>query len=58
MVLAATAFAIWSFVVPGSWWYSIELISKNQTIIPILAGLIGAAFGLFAEGLVRRVGKS
>src|SRR5687767_8869282 len=28
MVLAAAAFAIWSFVIPGSWWYSIEKVSE------------------------------
>jgi hypothetical protein len=55
--LAAVAFAIWSFVVPASWWYSIDQIAENQKLIPIVAGLVGVAFGLFAEGLVRRVAR-
>lgn len=56
VVLAGAAFAIWSLVIPGSAWYSLDLISDNQTLIPILAGIVGASFGLFAEGLVRRLG--
>ncbi len=56
VALAAAAFAIWSFVIPGSAWYSIDGIADNQTLIPILAGIVGAVFALFAEGWVRRVG--
>lgn len=54
--LAAGALAIWSFVVPASAWYSIDCLAENQTVIPIVAGVVGAAFALFAEGVVRRVG--
>lgn len=54
-VLAAVAFVIWSVVVPGSWWFSIESFAKNSTVVPLVAGLIGAAFALLAEGVVRRV---
>jgi hypothetical protein len=54
--LAAAAFAIWSFVIPGSWWYSIDPIADHQTLMPILAGIVGATFGMLAEGLVRRLG--
>jgi hypothetical protein len=56
VMLASIAFAIWSFVVPGSWWYSIDKVAEYQTIVPIAAGLVGVVFGLFAEGVVRRLG--
>jgi hypothetical protein len=56
-VLAGGAFAIWSVVVPGSWWYSIDDIAENQAVAVILAGLLGATYALLAEGLVRRVGR-
>jgi hypothetical protein len=55
VVLAAFAFTIWSLVVPGAWWYSIDEISSNSTLVPLLAGLGGAAFGLLAQGIVRRL---
>lgn len=54
-ILAATAFAIWSLVIPGSWWYSVDKIADNVDIVPIVAGIIGVVFSLFAEGLVRRL---
>jgi hypothetical protein len=57
VILSGVAFAIWSFVIPGSWWYSIDKIAENQTLVPILAGLVGTAFGLLAEGVVRRAGR-
>lgn len=53
-LFAGVAFSIWSLVIPGSWWYSIETIAENREIVPIVAGLGGAAFSLFAEGFVRR----
>lgn len=55
MVLSGAAFAIWSPVVPGSWWYSIEAMADNTKLIPIVAGIAGAAFGLLAQGVVRRL---
>jgi hypothetical protein len=54
-MLAAAAFAIWSFVIPGSAWYSIDTIGDNPELIPILAGIVGVAFALVAEAVVRRV---
>jgi hypothetical protein len=57
MVAAAFAFAIWSFVVPGSWWYSLDWIEEHASVVPFIAGLGGLAFALLAEGIVRRVGK-
>jgi hypothetical protein len=56
-LFAALAFAIWSFVVPASWWYSHKWAADNVTVIPIVAGIGGLVFALFAEGIVRRVGK-
>jgi hypothetical protein len=55
MVFAATAFAIWAFVVPGSWWHSLDWVADNEPVVPIAAGVIGVAFALFAEGAVLRV---
>ena len=55
--LAAVAFAIWSVVVPGSWWYSVDAIADNPALVPIIVGLVGVAFGLAAEGVVRRIGS-
>jgi hypothetical protein len=57
VLLSALAFAIWSFVVPASWWYSIDQLAENQKLVPIVAGLVGTAFALFAEGVVRRVAR-
>jgi hypothetical protein len=57
VLLAAIAFLIWSFVVPGSWWYSNDDLAENQEVVALVAVLVGAGFGLFAEGLVRRVGR-
>jgi hypothetical protein len=54
-VLAAFAFALWSFVVPGSWWYSIDDIAENQDVVLLVAGVAAVMFSLFAEGIVRRV---
>jgi hypothetical protein len=55
MILSGAAFAIWSLVVPGSWWYSIESFADNTKLVPIVAGIAGAAFGLLAQGIVRRL---
>jgi hypothetical protein len=57
VALAAAAFTIWSFVVPGSWWYSIEWVAEHSTVVPIVAGIIGLVFGFVAEGTVLRVKK-
>jgi hypothetical protein len=57
MLFAAGAFAIWSFVVPAAWWYSIDALAENHAVVPLVAGLMGAAFALLAEGVVRRVGR-
>jgi hypothetical protein len=54
-VLAAIAFAIWSLVVPASWWYSIDWVAENQGLVLIGTGLVGASFALFAEGRMRRI---
>ena len=55
--LAAVAFAIWSVVVPGSWWYSRQVIADNPAVVPIIVGLLGTSFALAAEGIVRRIGR-
>jgi hypothetical protein len=54
--LGGVAFVIWSAIIPGSWWYSIEQISENQAVVPIVVGVLGVTFGLAAEGIVRRLG--
>lgn len=54
-LFAGMAFAIWSFVVPGSWWYSMDGIASHQAIVPIIVGLVGTMFALLAEGVVRRI---
>jgi hypothetical protein len=56
-VLAAVAFVIWSFVVPGSWWYSIDQIAEQQDVALIVAGIVAVGFSLFAEGLTRRIAR-
>jgi uncharacterized membrane protein len=56
-ILAGIAFIIWSFVIPGSYWYSIAEVADNQAIVPILVGVIGSTFALLAEGIVRRIGS-
>lgn len=58
VVLAGIAFAIWSAIVPGAWWYSIDRIADNQAVVPIVVGLVGTTFALAAEGIVRRLGRS
>ncbi|HEX2086381.1 MAG TPA: hypothetical protein VHF89_11910 [Solirubrobacteraceae bacterium] len=55
--LATVAFAIWSFVVPGAAWYDIASVAEDADVFPLAAALVGAAFALLAEGLVRRVAK-
>jgi hypothetical protein len=56
-LFATFAFVIWSFVVPGAYWYSWPQIADNQKIVPILVGLAGVVFALLAEKIVRIVGK-
>jgi hypothetical protein len=55
VVLSAVAFAIWSLVLPGSWWQSINTIADNAPVVAIVAGLAGVAFGLVAQGIVARL---
>jgi hypothetical protein len=55
IVFAAAAFAIWAFVVPGSWWHSLDWVARNEPVVPVVAGIVGLAFALFAEGTVLRV---
>jgi hypothetical protein len=55
VVLSAIAFALWSLVLPGSWWQSIHDIAENAAVVAILAGLAAAAFGLLAQGIVQRL---
>jgi hypothetical protein len=55
VVLSAMAFALWSLVLPGSWWQSIHDIADNAAVVAILAGLAAAAFGLLAQGIVQRL---
>jgi hypothetical protein len=52
VVLSPIAFALWSLVLPGSWWQSIDRIADNAGVVAIVAGLGAAAFGLLAQGLV------
>jgi hypothetical protein len=52
---AGLAFAIWAFVVPGSWWHSLSWVADNEPIVPIAAGIVGLSFALFAEGAVNRI---
>ena len=56
VVFAALAFGLWSVIVPGSWWYSVGWVAENKAIVPIGVGVLAAAFALFAEGVVRRIG--
>ena len=53
--LAAAAFALWSWVVPGSWWYSIDDVAEHSEVALLVAGVVAVVFSLFAEGIVRRV---
>lgn len=55
VILAGGAFGIWSAVVPGSWWYSIDRFAENPEVVTIVAGIVGATFAMVAEGTVRRV---
>jgi hypothetical protein len=49
------AFAIWAFVVPGWWWHSLSWVKDNERLVPIVAGIVGLSFALFAEGAVLRI---
>jgi hypothetical protein len=53
--LAALAFAIWSLTVPFSGWQRWRLIADHQAGVAIGAAIAGILFGLFAEGVTRRV---
>jgi len=53
-LLAGIAFLIWSFVVPGSWWFSFEQIAEYPGAVGIVAGLVGVVFSLVAEAWVRK----
>ena len=53
--LAAVAFALWSFVVPGSAWYAIDYIAENSDVVLLVAGVVAVVFSLLAEGIVLRV---
>jgi Na+(H+)/acetate symporter ActP len=53
--LAALAFLIWSLTVPFSGWQGWTLVADNRAGVAICAGIAGILFGLFADGVVRRV---
>jgi len=55
VVLSTAAFALWSLVLPGSWWQSIHDIADNAAVVAIVAGLTASAFGLLAQGIVQRL---
>lgn len=55
MAFAGAAFAIWAFVVPGSWWHSLSWVVDNEPLVPVAAGIVGLSFALFAEGAVLRI---
>jgi hypothetical protein len=55
IVFSGAAFAIWAFVVPGSWWHSLSWVADNEPLVPVAAGIVGLAFALFAEGAVLRI---
>jgi hypothetical protein len=55
VALSAFAFALWSLVLPGSWWQSINKIADNAPVVAIVAGLVAVAFGLLAQGIVQRL---
>jgi hypothetical protein len=55
VVLSAFAFTLWSLVLPGSWWQSINTIGNNAAVVAIAAGLGATAFGLLAQGIVERL---
>jgi hypothetical protein len=55
--LSAIAFALWSLVLPGSWWQSIDKIANNAAAVAVIAGIGAAAFGLLAQGIVNRLPK-
>jgi hypothetical protein len=57
VLLSACAFAIWSLVLPGSWWQSIDKIANNAAAVAVIAGVAAAAFGLLAQGIVNRLPK-
>ena len=52
VILSPIAFALWSLVLPGSWWQSIDTIADNAPVVAIVAGLGAAMFGLLAQGIV------
>jgi hypothetical protein len=52
--LAAVAFALWSFVVPGSAWYAIDYVAEHSDVVLLVAGVVAVVFSLFAEGIVLR----
>lgn len=55
VLLSPIAFALWSLVLPGSWWQSIDKLANNAPVVAIAAGLAAVAFGLLAQGLVALV---
>lgn len=55
VLLAPIAFALWSLVLPGSWWQSIDRIANNAPVVVIVAGICAAAFALLAQGVVKLV---
>ena len=55
VLLAPVAFALWSLVLPGSWWQSIDWIAENAGAVAIVAGICAAAFALLAQGIVALV---
>lgn len=55
-LFGAIAFGVWSFVVPGSWWYSIPDIAANKAVLQIAVGVVGLLLAMLFEGVARSVG--
>jgi hypothetical protein len=55
VVLSPIAFTLWSLVLPGSWWQSVDAISDHAPEVAIVAGIVATAFGLLAQGIVALV---
>ena len=56
-ILALVAFAIWSVSVPLSGWGQLDVVSKNTTMVVIVAVLAGIIFSYAAEASINRLPK-
>jgi hypothetical protein len=57
LILSPIAFTLWSLVLPGSWWQSVDTLANNAPVVAIVAGISAAAFGLLAQGVVALVNR-